>query len=305
MFSTRTVVRTALLALSFFTFLQITSQTTYALELPFFGKIPFGNTASDKNLLSLDVLFGYRSSPQYYTTNQDTVEIRALVVNNENSTQTAKYETKIYRVASAWNSKDHSISYDMRFDYINAEPKDDALTLGEGMLRELFLDSQGCDVRTDEFCYQQTNLEDSDNPYGGITLDAKPVFATIGEEITLASGERTNISTQWKPEHCGYYRIVMKPFGYTEEFGEENKARDAYIRVKGCEDGEILDYGAVAIISQAPETAVGGVLGSISEIEHLPHTNIGILGYLTPIFGLMLGGTLMTRGINGMFGRKK
>jgi len=256
-------------------------------------------------MLNLDVLFGYRSSPQFYTAQEDTVDIRALVVNNEGEPYVGKYETKIYHVSSVWNSKNHSVSYDQRYDYVNAEPVDESLTLGEGTLRELFLDTQNCDIRTDEFCYQHANPEDSDNPYGGITFDTKPVFVMIGEEITLASGERTNISTQWKPEHCGYYRILVKPFGYTEEFGEGNKARDAYIRVKGCEDGEILDYGAVAIISQAPETAVGGVLGSISEIEHLPHTNIGILSYLAPIFGLMLGGALMTRGINGMFGRKK
>lgn len=304
MFSTRAVVRTALLALSFFTILtQTYLDTAHALELPFFGKVTFGNNSTTPNTLRLDVLFGYRSSPQFYTANQDTVEARALVVNNENNAQTGTYETKIYRVSSLWNSRSHTITYDQRFDYVDAEPEDESFAFGEGTLRDLFLDSYDCALREDEFCYQNNNPDDADRPYGGIVIDAKPVFVSIGEDVTLGARERVNIATQWKPEHCGYYRVVVQPFGYQEVLGTDNKARDAYIRVKGCEEGDILDYGAVA--RQAPETGIGGVLGDTTDIEHLPQTNSGIIPYLFPIFGLMLGGILMTRGTNGMFRKRE
>lgn len=300
MFSTRAVVRTALLALSFFTILvQSSVHTAHALELPFFGKVTFGNNSTTQNTSSLDVLFGYRSSPQFYTANQDTVEVRALVVNNEDNAQTGRYETKIYRVSSLWNTSSHTITYDQRFDYVNAEPEDELFTFGEGTLRDLFLDSYDCTLREDEFCHQNGNPDDADNPYGGMVIDAKPVFVSIGEDLTLAAGERVNIATQWKPEHCGYYRIVVQPFGYQEVLGTDNKARDAYIRVKGCEEGDILDYGVVA--RQAPETGIGGVLADTTDIAHLPQTNSGIILYFIPIFGLILGGILMTRGTNGMF----
>lgn len=296
MFSTKFFVRSVPLALSVILILALTSffsRSIYAVNIPFVGEVSIGTPNLEENPIRADVLFGYRPSPQTYSLS-DTVEFRTLVVNNSPDPHANTFELKVYKVTELWNSTMHGISYDQRTAYINGQPDSEIKAVSEDTLRTMYYDTKDCALIAEEFCYQTSNPEDGDYPYGGVVLGTKPIYVHITDEIALAPNERTNLKLSWQPQNCGYYRVVVQPFGYQEELGEENQTRDAFVRVKGCEEGQILD---------GVSTSKGGTTLGEHMVNGLPATSSGIVMYLLPAVGLLIGGIMIHRGMKGILSK--
>lgn len=279
-----------ILLLLLFSLLKVTSDVQ-ALTLPLIGKVEIGSDAAqDENNLTLDVIFGYRSSPQYYNVNLDTIDISALIVNNGGNEASGQFEIKFYRFIELWNTKTNTISYEDRTAYVNGQPKDENMTFTEEQLIDIVHSAERCDSANPQDsiyqppCYHDLNPDDNNNPYGGFVLDSKPIHVIISDPLTVQPGEATTYVGSWIPTECGYFQVIVQPFGYTQEEGEEDiQSREAYIRVKGCDDGEII------------EPTPGEVLATNNE-DGLPATSVGFLALVVPAAGLILGGALIHTG---------
>ncbi len=262
-----------------------------ALTLPFLGRIDFGGSDSENeyvNKLTLESIYGYRPSPQYYNAQLDTVEIQSLIVNNENEVTTGQFETKIYKIIELWDTKTHEIPYADRQVYIEGQPRNEAMVFSEEQLRNIVYSHSRCG--DDAPCYHDTNPNDENHPYGGVVLERKPVFVDISEEFTLEKNGRVVYTASWISEQCGYFMVKIQPFGYQSEDGEDANVKAAFVRTRGCEDGQILENGMVSGV-----TTTGSSLGANS----LPGTSAGFLAFIVPGFGLIIGGTLMHLGTRG------
>jgi hypothetical protein len=281
-----------LLVTAMFVAVLVLPMSSYALTLPFFGKIELGGgdeTDQTENNVTLESVYNYRPSPQYYNSGLDVIEIRSLLVNATEESTTGQYEVKIYRFSELWDTKTHDITYLERTNYIEGQPKDETMTFTEEQLINIVHSTARCGdniTSTQTYeppCYHDPNPEDENHPFGGFLLENKPVYVNISDEYTLAKNERTVYTANWTPEVCGYFQIVVQPFGYQKEADEEgSQVKEAYVRVRGCENGQILENGVVS-----------GVSASAEDVNALPGTSAGFAGLLVPGLGLVLGGILM------------
>lgn len=269
----------------------VSSRQANAPTLPFLGRISLGGSDDEArltNTLTLESVYGYRPSPQYYNAQLDTVEIRALVVNEANEVTTGQFETKIYKISELWDTKTHEVSYAERTDYIEAQPRNEIMAFSEEQLANIIYSHDRCG--DDMPCYHDTNPDDGDNPYGGVIWEDKPVFVNISEELTLEKNGRAVYTASWTPEQCGYFMVKVQQFGYQDENGEDPNVKVAFVRTRGCEDGRILENGMVSGVA-----TTGDSLGT----DILPGTSAGFLAFVVPGLGLIVGGVLMHLGTRG------
>ncbi|MCA9397832.1 hypothetical protein KC573_03305, partial [candidate division WWE3 bacterium] len=253
-------------------------------ELPPVGRaiIDLLNT-DQENAYNFEIkpFFFYCSAPQYYNVNLETVELRTLIVNPTESSTSEQVEIKAYLFTELWDTRTHGIMYDQRTQFINGQPKDSTNVFSEEELRAIV--NQSCTDDSEQTCYNEQNPNDNNNTFGGFQLEEKPSFVDISDPIELTQNERYTYIINWTPTECGYYQIVVQPFGYTEA-EEKRLVQDAYIRVIGCDTGEIIDNGVVEGVSDDH--------GS-SDPRELPGTASGLWIFIMPAIGVLIGGFLM------------
>lgn len=245
------------------------------------------NLANVTPVLEIFDVFGYRSSPQYYNVGLDQVDIKAIVNNNTNQTTTERFELKVYKFNELWDTKNHAITYDQRAAYVNAAPKQEMHAFTEEELRNIVDSRARCRGESGENsytapCYHDTNPEDNNHSYGGYVLQSKPIHVQISDDIQVEANNRQTVDMSWKPQTCGYFQIVFRSFGLQADDPALAYQDKAYVRVRGCDTGTILENGAVA--------------ASVATNGTLPGTALGWEWFFIPGFGLILGGIMIHLG---------
>ncbi|MCA9390575.1 hypothetical protein KC571_04175 [candidate division WWE3 bacterium] len=263
-------------------------------QLPLVGRVDVDGSsdlAQTLNDVTINSLYGYRSSPQFYNAGLDQVQLQALISNDSNEAITQQFEAKIYRFTELWDTKTHPIPYQERQKYISAEPTDESYVFSETNLLNIVNSEERCES-DNEFksysgpCYHDNNPDNEGHTFGGYALDSKPTYVQISEEFTIASNERAIFTVNWNPEQCGYYQVIVQPFGY-QASDSNDVSQEAYIRVKGCDEGELLDTGGIT---------EGFESGDLAGAADLPGTASGWEWFILPGLGLILGGLLMHTG---------
>ena len=183
--------------------------------------------------ITVDRMSGYRKIPQTYI-NGETIDVIANFKNTGNAVATDSFTFKAYKVEGIWDTLKKEISY---------KDRKAGATIVEG--KELFLETNLLQMIKEESCvaikgncYDNININDQNNKFGGVEVKFEEPKYEIKFDSTVAKGEGFSQKISFLPEDCGYYMLVIGNKKYWSS-ATSGVSKVSFIAVDKCVKGEI------------------------------------------------------------------
>ncbi len=231
--------------------------------------------------ITISKLDQYKKLPLVYKQGEE-VAIVADFKNTGNSNAVDTITFKAYLVDGIWDSLKRDIKY------VNRK---NGATISEG--KDLFLEPDLLQMIKEQACkpvggncYDNINVNDSDNKFGGVEVKFEEPKYEIKFDSTIAGGANYRQKISFVPENCGYYMLVIGNKKYWSSAGTGNSSV-AFIAVSGCDKLGQIASG----ISDTREDGVKPIVkDTVLPVKELPQAgaSIWMLASALLLFGVGL-----------------
>jgi len=186
------------------------------------------NTKITSSNIEIDNLTGYRVIPKSYIAGE-TVEIITGFKNNGADDSTDSFTFKAYKVDGVWDTLKKDIKYQDRASAaISLDGKD---LFSELDLMQMIKEAECVPIEGN--CYDNINLNDQNNKFGGVEVKFEEPRYEIKFDSTVASKASFTQNISFVPENCGYYMLVLGNKKYWTS-AESGVSKVAFIAVTEC-----------------------------------------------------------------------